>query len=526
MNALDFTVVAAYLVLMLGLGYFLRDQKNQGDFFLGGRSMGWLPLALSVMATQLSAISFVSAPGFVGLREGGGLTWLSYEFGVPLAMMALMLAVAPAVYRSAVISIYDLLESRIGVSTRFLVSAAFQITRSFATGIMVYAMGLILEAVVGIPFWQSVAIISVITIIYSLQGGMKAVVYTDAAQMVLIVLGLLACGYYAMSGLGGLGPALTAIDPARTEVINFDRLGFSGDQFGFWPMLLGGFVLYVSYYGADQTQAQRVLSARNLSEVRKLLLANGLLRFPVTLLYCLVGLAIGALVVRNPAVMAQIPPDRSDYMMPVFILEYLPHGLIGLLVVAILAAAMSSLSGVINSLAAVTADDMARLGFVPQNEKDAVARSRILAFAWGAIILAFSAFGGSIAPTVIEAINKVGSALYGPVLATFLLALFRPGTRALAANAGLVAGAALNLYLWRFAPEVFWMWWNLIGLVATGVIGFGLDATLGHRRRHVALRDVSDAGGIGQARAYSIVLAGYFGFIVLVSASLAFIAWG
>lgn len=521
MNTLDFIVVAAYLALMLGLGFWLKDNKSEADYFLGGKSVGWFPLALSAMATQLSAISFISAPGFVGLREGGGLKWLAYEFAVPLAMLFVMMTIAPALYRSGVISIYDFLERRIGTSTRFLISAAFQITRSFATGIMVYAMGLILEAVMGVPFWQSVIIISIITIIYSLQGGMKAVIYSDAIQMALIVGGLLVCGVIAVNGAGGIEEVLAASDPSRLQAIDLDAFGF-GDEFGFWPMLLGGFVLYCSYYGTDQSQAQRILSARNEGDVKTLLLANGVLRFPVTLLYCLVGLAIGALVASDPAVMAQIPADKPDYMMPVFILTYLPHGLIGLLVVAILSAAMSSLSGAINSLAAVTSDDLDRMGFKPKDDKAAVRRSRLLAFGWGALILAFSSFGGSIAPTVIEAINKVGSALYGPVLATFLAALFRPGIRPAFANAGLLAGGALNLALWVFVPGLFWMWWNLIGLLVAGGIALGLDALTGRVRRPVAEGVVT--GSIEAPGHNASLLIGYFALIVAISASFALAA--
>lgn len=521
MNLFDFIVVCAYLALMLGLGYWLKDNQSESDYFLGGKSVGWFPLALSAMATQLSAISFISAPGFVGLREGGGLKWLAYEFAVPLAMLFVMMTIAPALYRSGVISIYDFLERRVGTSTRFLISAAFQITRSFATGIMVYAMGLILEAVMGVPFWQSVIVISVITILYSLQGGMKAVIYSDAIQMALIVGGLLVCGAIAVHDVGGIGEVFAASDPSRLQAIDMGALGL-GDEFGFWPMLLGGFVLYCSYYGTDQSQAQRILSARNEGDVRSLLIANGVLRFPVTLLYCLVGLAIGALVASDPAVMAQIPADRPDYMMPIFILTYLPHGLIGLLVVAILSAAMSSLSGAINSLAAVTGDDLARMGYAPKDAKAAVRRSRFLAFGWGALILAFSSFGGSIAPTVIEAINKVGSALYGPVLATFLIALFMPGIRPAFANAGLLAGAALNLALWTFMPELFWMWWNLIGLLVTGTIALGLDLVTGRPRR--ALASGVEAGTIESSGRNAPMLVGYFVLIVAISASFALAA--
>lgn len=524
MNSLDFVVVAVYLALMLGLGWWLKDNKSDTDYFLGGKTAGWFPLALSAMATQLSAISFISAPGFVGLRENGGLKWLTYEFGVPLAMLFVMLTIGPALYRSGVISVYDFLEKRIGTSTRFLISAAFQITRSFATGIMVYAMGLILEAVMGVPFWQSVVIISTITILYSLQGGMKAVIYSDAIQMALIVFGLIICGIVALQGVGGVSEVLQNSDPERLKAVDFDAFGF-GDEFGFWPMLIGGFVLYCSYYGTDQSQAQRILSARNEGDVRRLLIANGLLRFPLTLLYCLVGLVIGVLVSSDPIVLAQIPEGRADYMMPIFILNYLPHGLIGLLVVAILSAAMSSLSGAINSLAAVTSNDLARMGFEPKSEKAAVRRSRFLAFFWGAVILIFSTLGGSIAPTVIEAINKVGSALYGPVLATFLIALFRPGIRPLAANAGLLIGGGLNLLLWAFVPELFWMWWNLIGLLVTGAIAIVLGRLMPRTER--AQASLADAnvlveGGSVDSRSV-VMLVSYFALIVLITVSFAWI---
>ena len=153
MNELDYIVVALYMGGLLLFGFLLRDQSSEGDYFLGGRSMGWFPLTLSTMATQLSAISFVSAPAFVGLRDGGGLKWLTYEFSLPLAMILVMFVIAPALYRAGIVSIYEFLENRFGRGTRILISASFQIVRSFATGIMVYAMGLILEAVIGIPLW-------------------------------------------------------------------------------------------------------------------------------------------------------------------------------------------------------------------------------------------------------------------------------------------------------------------------------------------------------------------------------------
>ena len=274
MNILDYIVVAAYLGGLLLFGFMLRKQSSEGDYFLGGRTMGWFPLSLSTMATQLSAISFISAPAFVGLREGGGLTWLAYEFAVPLAMILVMFVIAPALYRAGVVSIYDYLERRFSRSTRILISLFFQIVRSFATGIMLYAMGLILQAVLGIPLWQSIIAVGMITLIYSTSGGMKAVVYSDAIQMVMIFGGLLLVAGFALAQMGGFDVFWRQVDPARLVAVDVQSLGFNNDEFGLLPMIFGGFVLYASYYGCDQTQAQRILSSKSLADARTVLLGQ------------------------------------------------------------------------------------------------------------------------------------------------------------------------------------------------------------------------------------------------------------
>lgn len=518
MNAIDYMVVAVYLCALLLFGFALRKQSNEGDYFLGGRSMGWFPLTLSTMATQLSAISFVSAPAFVGLREGGGLKWLTYELSLPLAMILVMFVIAPALYKAGIVSIYDYLEKRFGQSTRILISASFQIVRSFATGIMVYAMGLILEAVLGIPLWQSVLVVGVITLIYSTSGGMKAVVYGDAIQMALIFGGLIIVAWCALADVGGFGAFWRDVDPARLTAVDFNSLGLSGDEFGFLPMLFGGFVLYASYYGCDQTQAQRVLSAKSMSDARLLLFANGVLRFPLVLLYCFVGLIVGVAFANDPTLMAQIPAGKTDFMMPIFIIERLPHGIIGLLLVAIMAAAMSSLSSAVNSLAAVTLEDLAALGAKPKNKRQELNWARSVSIFWGVVILILSSFAGSIAPTVIEAINKVGSALYGPILAVFLLGMLSRRVGSTGANAGLVVGVIFNLYLWKEQPQVFWMWWNFIGLVLTGVTAIAVSAfTKVTAPSPIAATDIDTTVTSAVRRKYSVALGGIFFLIVFVS---------
>ncbi len=520
MNSLDYTVVAIYLAGLLLFGFLLRDQSSEDDYFLGGRSMGWFPLTLSTMATQLSAISFVSAPAFVGLREGGGLKWLTYELALPLAMILVMFVIAPALYRAGIVSIYDFLEKRFGRSTRILISVSFQIVRSFATGIMVYAMGLILEAVLGIPLWQSLVVVGVITLIYSTSGGMKAVVYGDAIQMVLIFGGLLVVTLYALGEVGGLSQFWQNVDTERLVAVDFSSLGLNGDEFGFLPMLFGGFVLYASYYGCDQTQAQRIISAKDEKSTRVLLFANGVLRFPLVLLYCFAGLVVGVVIANDPGLAAKIPADKPDYMMPIFILEHLPHGVIGLLLVAIMSAAMSSLSSAVNSLAAVTMEDLTVLGHRPSEPRAEVLLARGVSLFWGIAILIMSLFAGSIAPTVIEAINKVGSALYGPILAVFLLGMLSKRVNGTGASVGLLAGMFFNLYLWKAEPQIFWMWWNFIGLVVTTVVAYAVSAATGARQQVVELIEHGSTVRSVATSPYTLALVSIFFAIVVLTVAL------
>ena len=514
MNTLDYIIVCIYVCAFLGLGYIFKNQKNKEDYFLGGRSFGWFPLSMSVMATQLSAISFMSAPAFVGVREGGGLQWLSYEFAVPLAMIFLGTFLVPGLYRSGVVSIYEFLEKRFGLSTRLLLSLVFQVSRAFATAVMIYAVALIIMSVIGIPLWQTILVIGLVTLIYSYQGGMKAVVYGDMIQMIILFGGIVICMIYGLEALGGWQEFSSGLDRDRLVAVDFSSLGFrAGESFGFWPMVIGGFFLYASYYGTDQSQVQRLLSARNLGTMRKTLMVNGLLRFPITLSYCIMGLIVGTLALTNPEF--NVPSDEPDLMIPIFIRDFLPHGIIGILIVAILSAAMSSLSSAINSLSAVTTEDFILRGHTPDNERY-VRVSKWVALAWGIICMILSFYAGDIAPTVIEAINKIGSVFFGPILATFLIALRIRKVGALAMNTGLLTGVFFNVWMWLVVGEkVFWFWWNAFGFLITLAVAVLLSFTT----------PVKESGKLDDFRdtiytRENLVLLSYFFLIVIISMSL------
>jgi len=526
MNYLDYIIIVVYLVCFLGIGFLFKENQTGEDYFLGGRKTSWLPLSLSAMATQLSAISFISAPAFVGLKEGGGMQWLAYEFGVPLAMAFLLVALLPTLYKSGIVSVYEYLEKRFDASSRLLISFVFQISRSFATGVMVYTMALILQATIQLDFWISILIIGLITMIYSFQGGMKAVIWGDVIQMSILFLGIIICLSYGISALGGVDNFLTHVDQERITAVDFSKWGFNNadgnDEFGFWPMIIGGFFLYASYYGTDQTQSQRLLSSSSMGNLRKLMLSNGLLRFPFTLTYCIMGLVLGTLFMQDlgfqeqmetvyQANISSLEGKKADLMVPIFIIKYLPNGVIGILIVAIMSAAMSTLSSTVNSLSAVTMEDFVKRLKPNMDDKKYVSYSRFLSIFWGLTCLFFAFFAGNIEGTVIEVINKVTSIFFGPILAAFILGILTKRTHALGANIGIVVGVLFNIYLWLYVPQIFWFWWNAIGCLVTILVA--LATSYGIKRKVNEGLEVVYYSGKNEL----IILIGYFIAIILFS---------
>ena len=488
MNWLDYAIIIVYSVAFIGLGYFFKDNKSSKDYFLGGKNMGWFPLTLSTMATQLSAISFISAPAFVGLAVGGGLKWLTFELSVPLAMIFIMLVIIPPLYRSGIVSIYEYVENRFATSTRMVLSVVFQISRALSTGVMVYTIAIILQAVLDVSFHWTILIISIITLIYSFQGGMKAVIWGDTIQMLILFGGLIICLFYGFELVQANGGLANGFDPERLKAIDFSKMGLKGDEFGFWPMVLGGFFLYASYYGCDQTQAQRLLSARNEKTIRSLLLANGVLRFPVVMVYCTMGLFVGALVTSAPDFLTSIadmtqkhfPQEfaeaglKPDLMIPVFIVKYLPHGLIGILIIGILSAAMSSLSSTINSLSAVSMEDVFNRGKKRtrlSNEKY-MKYSKSFVLFWGVVCITTAYLFGGSESTVIEIINLIGSLFYGPILATFVLAMLSKRVNYVGMNAGIIVALGINLLIKFSFDNIFWIWYNFTGMVIAVVVAY------------------------------------------------------
>ena len=370
MNGLDWSVVVVYLVGMIGLSWHLgRRQADATDYYLGGNNLSWWSVGISTMATQCSTNSLLGAPAFVITT---GLLWIQYEFALPLAMVFIMIFLIPFYRKLNLVSVYAYQERRFGRSARTVLSVTFQFLRAFATGVTVYGISIVLQSIVGIPFALSVLILGVVTVIYDMLGGMAAVVLSDVIQMVILYLGIALCVVYSVSAVGGVSEVFTqfsslgSIVGADTfvglQTVDFSGTGFTADtQYGFWPMLLGGLFLYVSYYGTDQTQVQRELSSKDIDDTNRSLMLNGMMRFPLVATYCFLGVCIGAYIVKNPEFLLLLDDGGEpnyNLAVPKFVTSVLPHGVIGLVMVALFSAAMSSLDSTINSLSAATIKDL------------------------------------------------------------------------------------------------------------------------------------------------------------------------
>lgn len=527
MNLLDWSIVAVYMFGMIFLSAWLsRRQRTGRDYYLGGNKMSWWAIGISVMATQCSTNSLLGAPAFV--IAVGGMLWMQYELAVPLAMIALMFFLTPFFQKHNAISVYEYLEHRFGPGSRTLLSILFQFLRAFSTGVTVYGLAIVIEQLTALPFWAAVLLIGAVTVIYDFLGGMKAVVYSDVIQMLLLYTGIALCLVLAMHLVGGWNEMWRIFPAEKAATLSFKGFGLQGNQtFTFWPMLIGGFFLYLSYYGCDQTQAQRLLSTKNAGETNLVLLLNGLLRFPLVLTYCLVGVAVGAYMTLHPELLAELPLEggKPNYNLavPIFCLRMLPHGIIGLIMVALFAAAMSSLDSTINSLSAATMRDVVQRFWKPSsgNPKAEFFLPRLITVFWGALCLVFSFYVGNMSASIIETINKISSLANGPILATFLLAVLTRRANDKGVIFGILAGFAANAALWLGLPQISWLWWNLSGCVVTFGCGYLASLALPAPVRPHSPAACADATGAGnryrhQAIKYSLILAGYFVLMLLV----------
>lgn len=490
--ALDWFVIGAYLTFLIIFALWLaRSQHSRDDYYVGGRKLGAWPVAISIMATQCSTSSIMGAPAFVAFSAGGGLLWLQYELAVPLAMIVLMLVAMPLFRHLRLISVYAYLELRFDLPTRLVLSGLFLFVRAFATAVTVYGIALVIDLITGIGFFWSVVLLGVFTVVYDIFGGIRGVIYSDVLQMGILVGVLVLLFVLLMLDGGGISQVWQSFEPGRRNALDFSHHGLGdGQTFAFWPMLFGGLFLYIAYYGCDQSQVQRELCTDDIDATNRALFINGFLRFPLVALYCFVGVGIGVYAMNAPDFLQSLPRNGAEpeynLAVPFYMIYRLPSGLVGLALVALFAAAMSSLDSVLNSLSATTMEDFVRryhqsTGGGEWSARRELIYSRWITAGWGIITLAMAFTVGDIAPTVLEAINKIGSLANGPILAVFALGILTKSIGGRAAIAGLLLGISANGFCWLFLPGLSWLWWNVTGFfisfVAACLFSRGLDRT-------------------------------------------------
>lgn len=534
MTPVDWLVVGLYMTAMIGLAVVIaRGQRNRRDYYLAGNRSGPVSIALSTMATQCSTNSILGAPAFVAFSVGGGLLWLQYEIAVPLAMIVIMALLLPTLRSLRLVSVYAYLERRFGLATRLTLSLVFQLVRAFATGVTVYGAGLILAICLDTDFLTAVLLLASVTIIYDAIGGLRAVIVSDVIQLIVLAGAILLAIWVAVDALGGVGAVLQNVPSERLASLDFGHTGWGdGKDYAFWPMLFGGLFLYVSYYGCDQSQTQRLLASRSVADGNRALLLNGLLRFPLVLSYCLLGVCLAAYASMDPGFVERLPlradstgeaAPNFNLAVPQFVFEQFPPGLVGLVMVGLFAAAMSSLDSVLNALSATTMEDIVRrFRRTPLSIRREFILAKLLTAFWGLLTLVMAFYVEAIADSVLVAINMIGSLINGPLLAVFLLGILTRRTGEPGVLAGLAAGFGLNLYLAFGHPDISWLWWNVTGFLATWLTAVLVSLPL---PRRVDAQTASDFDASGLDRAWWPAYAGLLAFAgVIVMVALGFTA--
>lgn len=560
---LDWLIVGAYLVWIVWDGLRMSKRTDELDgYLLASRSLPWWVVGLSVMATQLSAITLV---GTTGQAYNDGMRFVQNYLGLPIAMIILSLTVVPFFYRSGVFTAYEYLERRYDVKTRSLASMLFLIQRGMSCGVVIAAPALILSIVLGWNITLTVLAIGLPTAVYTMYGGVQAVAWTDVKQMVIIVGGVLAAVVVLIMGLPEDVTTVSALHVAGA-VGKLQAIDFRFDPkltYTFWSGLLGGLFLSLSYFGCDQSQVQRYLTAKSVDEGRHSLLMSAYVKIPLQVLILMTGVLTFVFFLFNQAPMifnpvytakvmdsgraseyqslqleynqraairgtaastlahAQDAPgpvlDQArdafiqadvevkavrkravtlikevsgdskfsdvNYVFPTFIIQYMPMGLVGLMIAAIFAAAMSSIAAELNALATATVIDFYKRHMAPTAPDHVTLRvSKLATGAWGIFACVVAIYAVNLG-SLIEVVNRFGSFFYGSLLGAFILALGVKRSNASGAFFGLIGGmvTVAAVAYWNGPDEIHlsYLWYNVIGAVAVTGLGIVISGLTG-----------------------------------------------
>lgn len=475
LHALDLLIIVGYMLGVTVFGwYFGRKQKNIRDYFLSDREVPWWALAGSIVATETSTVTFISVPAFAfaanARGEGGNFTFLQLVIGYMIGRLVIILLLIPLYFRGELFTVYQILDQRFGGSVKRTAASLFLVTRSLADGIRLFATALVLVALTGWSDPTSILIIGVVTIIYTYLGGMSAVIWTDVIQLVIYVAGAVAAAVILLHGIPGGWNEVVTVGNQFNKFQFFDFTMQLGRSYTFWAGIIGGAFLTTATHGTDQLMVQRYLCSKNARQATTALIASGVVVFAQFVLFLLIGVMLFVFY-RG---FHQLPADvaaRADRVFPHFIVTELPTGMVGLVIAAIFAAAMSTLSSSLNSSAATALTDFYQPLFA-RGRTDAhyLRVSRILTAGWGIIQIIVAILAVSLQQRVVDSVLSIASFTNGPILGVFLLGALTKRVGSIAALTGIATGVVVMIFVWA-RLQVSWQWYVLIGATVTFLTG-------------------------------------------------------
>jgi len=462
LNWLDYAVIGVYLVAIVAFGsWFARFQKTTRDYFLTGRSVPWWAICFTIVATETSTLSFIGVPAGA---YAGNMTFLQIAIGYIVGRLLVSVLFIPAYFRGELYTSYELLQRRFGASVKNIAAVIFLVTRTFADGIRLFATALVIAVVTQVPVTWTVLVLGTAMIVYTVRGGVSAVIWTDVVQMFIYVGGALIVFFGLMQLIPG---GLTEV--SRVGATHLRVFDFSFDPktvYTFWAGLFGGIALTLATHGTDQFLVQRLLSGRSAREAATGLVLSGVVVFAQFTLFLIIGVMLYTF--YQTTAMPR-PLVSNDEVLPLFVVTFLPHGVSGFIVAAIVAAALSPS---INSMAATTVNDFYLKYLRPDADEATLMRvSRRATIFWGLAQIAVALGAQYVTRSVLDAGLAVLSLAAGPVLGAFLVGVLTRRVGSAAMVTGMLTGIVVLTWIWSTGATA-WTWYALIGSAVT----FGVAA--------------------------------------------------
>src|SRR3954468_9048954 len=470
MNGLDYAVVAAYLIAITAFGsYFARFQKNTRNYFLTDNSIPWWAICFTIVATETSTLTFIGVPASA---YAGNWTFLQLAAGYVIGRIIVSVLFLPPYFRGALVTSYQLLQRRFGASVSTVSAGLFLVTRSLADGIRLFATALVISIVTGVPVPWTVCVLGGAMIVYTVRGGSAAVIWTDVVQMFIYVAGALVVFFALLQQIPGGWGEVIRVGSAAGKFTVLDASFDPTKIYTLWAGLAGGIALTLATHGTDQFLVQRLLSADSPKAASRGLVLSGFIVFAQFVLFLMIGAMLFAYHQHFPLA-AALP--RNDAILPRFIVDHLPHGLIGFIVAAIVAAALSPS---INAMAATTVNDFyLRYVKTPPDEVTLLRLSKRITIFWGIVQLIVALGAQWLDQSVLDAGLSVLSLTTGPVLGAFLVGVLTRRVGAAAMIAGMAVGGLVLGYVW-WTGAVGWTWYALIGAGVSAAGALALSAIL------------------------------------------------